>query len=126
MKRGKSRISSSPTRRSTIFFFPERNDFSAERKFGQHNLPRFGLVTNAGVTAPLVGVAYLTGAGTTGPVKNWYFDAAKPYARSCTGDFFVESPCLTAGVYTAQLRYRLKTPSGERDVLYPIAMTVVP
>ncbi|MDO8310360.1 MAG: hypothetical protein Q7T25_00325 [Sideroxyarcus sp.] len=108
------------------FFVPARSDFFAERKVGQRFPPRVTLNTSTGVTETFIGVEYLTGAGTTGPYQSWYFHRATPYVVTCTGSFAAESTCLKAGIYTAQLRYHLKTPTGERDVLYPITMTLVP
>lgn len=106
------------------FFFPARSDFSAERKVGDRSFP-FSLTTNTGATQTYVGVEYLTSAGTAGPYNNWFASGANPSVRPC-GILAAPTSCLSAGLYTAQLRYRIKTPAGERDVLYPIAMTVTP
>jgi hypothetical protein len=106
------------------FFFPARSDFSAERKVGDRSFP-FSLTTNTGVTQSYVGVEYLTSAGTAGPYNNWFASSPSPRVRPC-GVLAAPTACLSAGVYTAQLRYRINSPAGERDVLYPIAMTVTP
>ena len=80
------------------------------------------LVLNTGVTAAYLGVDYLSAAGTTGPAASWWDEY--PYNgsyHSCVGDL-----CLTPGVYTAQIRYRLTTPTGTRDIAVPLKLTVTP
>ena len=106
------------------FFYPARSDFTAAGKVGDRIFP-FSLTTTTGVTQSYVGVEYLTWAGTVGPHKSWFQPSPRPLARPCNSQV-APAVCLNAGVYTAQLRYRIKTPAGERDVLYPIAMTVTP
>jgi hypothetical protein len=83
----------------------------------------YQVITNTGVSASFLGVDYLSGAGTTGPATSWWDEY--PFNgsyHSCVG-----SSCLVPGVYTAQVRYRLTTPSGAtRDIAVPMRLTVGP
>jgi hypothetical protein len=90
----------------------------------------YSLVTNTGVSAHLVGIEYLSSAGASGPFNSWWSEYPYRENHVCTativegGDFVYD--CLAPGLYTAQVRYRLLGPSGSRDVLFPISLTVTP
>jgi hypothetical protein len=99
-------------------FWPERLDLVHKQgdplvQYGKGYL----LITPTGVTAALVGVEYF-GAG------GWW-DVLLQSSYTCLGGAG-ESSCLPAGDYAAQVRYRLTTATGTRDVLLPISMTVTP
>jgi hypothetical protein len=82
----------------------------------------YRLIMNTGASATYLGVDYLSGAGTTGPATDWWREF--PYHASyltCSGN-----DCLTPGVYTAQIRYRITAPAGTHDIAIPVRMTVTP
>jgi hypothetical protein len=82
----------------------------------------YRVVTNIGISASFLGVDYLSGAGSTGPTNGWWSEF--PYRGSF--QTCVDNKCLQPGVYTAQLRYRLTTPSGTRDIAIPVTLTATP
>lgn len=84
----------------------------------------YQLITNTGIASQFVGIEYLTAAGTTGPFNSWWREWPYQSAHTCYDGFSAQT-CLTPGVYTAQVRYRLITAKGTLgDVLFPIRMTV--
>ncbi|MED5621844.1 hypothetical protein [Ideonella sp. BN130291] len=88
----------------------------------------YGIVTNTGVTAALVGVEYLShpaGSGPNAPVNSWWSEYPYREYHACVG-IGASFDCLVPGVYAAQVRYRLTSAGGTRDVLYPITLTVTP
>lgn len=129
---GKNTLTTSFTVRYTVlpnpaldaFFFPARLDITLPRQAGARAY-RYDLVENTDVTSSFIGVEYLSAAGTTGPVNAWWQEAATPLVATCTGTVSAAN-CLTPGVYTAQLRHRVTSVAGAREVLLPISLTVTP
>jgi|GEM_PF-5341364 len=100
-------------------FYPAAMDFVQKRSTTPVN-HSVELITNTGVSASSVGVEYLSGAGTTGPATNWYSGSTATCSNQVS-----DATCLATGVYKAQIRYRVTTAAGTRDVLYPMTMTVI-
>jgi hypothetical protein len=99
-------------------FYPAALDFTLKQQSTIMHYD-YQLVTNIGVASQFVGIEYLSAAGTAGPVNSWWNEFPDQFAHTCS------VTCLTPGVYTAQVRYRLVTQKGIiGDVLFPIRMTV--
>lgn len=80
----------------------------------------FSIVPNTDVTTSLVGIEYLSAAGTAGPATSWL---SLTGTATCYNNVSVET-CLAPGLYTAQIRYRVTSKGVGRDVLYPVSLTV--
>ncbi|MBC3875153.1 hypothetical protein [Undibacterium flavidum] len=105
-------------------FYPATLDFMQKQQTSTMEY-NYQLVTNIGIASEFVGIEYLSAAGTTGPVNSWWSEFPYRSAATCISNYYSGMSCLTPGVYTAQVRYRLITPKGTLgDVLYPIRMTV--
>jgi hypothetical protein len=105
-----------------VVFYPAATTFVQKRQTTILYYP-YRVVTNTGVAAQWVGIEYLTSAGTAGPVSSWWEESPYQSAHTCVGEL-TEANCLAPGLYTARVKYRLTTPTGTRDVYYPINMTV--
>ncbi|MES2015288.1 MAG: hypothetical protein V4484_02235 [Pseudomonadota bacterium] len=103
-------------------FHPAATNFVQKRQTTILYYP-YRVVANTGVAAQWMGIEYLTSAGTTGPVSSWWDESPYQSAHTCVGEL-TEVNCLAPGLYTARVKYRLTTPTGTRDVYYPINMTV--
>lgn len=117
------RFTVTPNPAINSLFYPAALDFTQKQ---QTTIMYYGyqLVTNTGIASQFVGIEYLSAAGTTGPFNSWWNEFPYQSAHTCSDGFSAQN-CLMPGVYTAQVRYRLITPTGTLgDVLYPIRMTV--
>lgn len=113
-------------------FWPSRLDLTRRQNDPLAKDAFHMLVPGPGVTAQFLRVDYRgvqPAAGSSGTFFEWYF-----YNSGSTGICInpylpgvgnVQS-CLGAGVYTAEVRYRLTSAAGSRDVSFPISLTVMP
>lgn len=103
-----------------VWFLPAALDITHQRRHsGAHPLRA---LPNTGVTVSAVRVEYLTWAGTQGPYMNWFQHEVNE-VRPCDAPWYSEN-CLLPGVYTAQIWFRIVTPGGQREVAYPVRVTI--